>query len=137
MVLGRIGGWTPPFQLTLTQVGVIIGVFLIEVKTWRWWALVLPPAVTIMLAVGLPLLLGWVVRRTRIEGRSLPRYLLGRLSLFWVPKLGQVRGRPHRYGKAARPGAAWIYVAALPAEWATATVVPDHDDTSHLVVVEG
>ena len=67
MVLGNIGGWTPPFQLTLVQVGVLIGAYVIEMQTWRWWGAKLPMTLAAIIAIGVPCLLAWVVRRTRMS----------------------------------------------------------------------
>jgi hypothetical protein len=110
MVLGHIGGWTPPFQLTLPQIGVIFGTFWFEGQTWRFWGAYLPRTVGFALVISLPVVLAWVVRRTRIEGRSLPRALLGYASLLWTPKDGQVGGRPNRESRAAHPGLTHVYV---------------------------
>lgn len=112
MVLGRIGDWTPPFQLTLPQLAVIFVVFWIEVQTWRFWGAHLPRTMAIVMAISVPIALAWVARRTRIEGRSLPRAAFGYATMLWMPKDGQVRGRPHRHGRAARPGMAYVYVDA-------------------------
>ncbi len=113
MVLGNIGGWTPPFQLTLVQVGVLLGSYLFEVQTWRWWGAHLPRIVGIVVAAGIPCLLAWAVRRTRLEGRSLPRLALGWLRYLAAPKGGLVGGRPYRPARPVALLAAPVYVAAL------------------------
>src|SRR5262245_32495631 len=109
MVLGQIGGWTPPFQLTLPQVGVLIVGYLVEFQTWRWWVPYLPRVVAIGVVLGLPCVLAFTARRARVEGRSLPRTVLGWFMLAWVPRGGQIGGRAHR---PPRPTAlAWaVYV---------------------------
>jgi hypothetical protein len=112
MVLGNIGGWTPPFQLTLVQAFVVLATLAIEAKTYRWWSGALPPVVAAVGALGVPFLLAWVVRRTRIEGRSLPRLALGWIQYAIAPRGGTVGGRPQRPGRPERPFAAPIYVAA-------------------------
>ena len=66
MVMGQIGGWTPPFQLTLTQLAVLIVSFVIETQTWQYWGRFFPRMAGVVLALGLPCLLAWIVRRTRI-----------------------------------------------------------------------
>lgn len=96
MVLGRIAGWTPPFQLSLTQIGVLLVSFYVMVKTWQWWAPALPSSLALIIGIGVPVGLTWAVRRVRVEGRSLPRAALGWVSLWSVPPKGQLRGRPHR-----------------------------------------
>lgn len=110
MVLGRIGGWTPPFQLTLPQLGIILVAFWAEVQTWRWWGNFLPRSIGFVVAIALPIVLAWVVRRTRIEGRSLPRAVFGYATMMWMPKDGQVGGRPYRHAREARPGLAPVFV---------------------------
>jgi hypothetical protein len=109
MVLGHIAGWTPPFQLSVTQILAIVAIFWIEMWTWHWWGGLLPRIPGVMIAIIIPCLVAWVVRRTRIEGRSLPRAAVGWLSLLWAPRQGRVSGRPHRELRAARVGAP-IYV---------------------------
>jgi hypothetical protein len=100
MVMGQIGGWTPPFQLTLTQLGVLIVSFLVEMRTWSLWGPLLPRMFAVLLALGLPCLLAWAVRRTRVEGRSLPRFAMGWVGYMSSPRRGRVGGRPYR---SARP----------------------------------
>jgi hypothetical protein len=111
MVMGQIGGWTPPFQLTLTQLAVLIVTFVIETQTWRWWGHLLPRLGGIMVALGLPCLLAWVVRRTRFEGRSLPRYALGWLALISMPHDGRPGGRAYRPSRLWWPVDGRVYVA--------------------------
>jgi hypothetical protein len=96
LVLGRIGGWAPPFQLTITQLGTIAATDLLLVWTWRLWATPLPDTFAALVAVGAPVGAGWAVRRLRVEGRSLARAGLGRLALWCAPTAGVVGGRPHR-----------------------------------------
>lgn len=96
MVLGQIGGWTPPFQLTLPQVGVLIVGYVLELQTWRYWGPYLPRVLAIGLAVGAPCVLAFAARRARVEGRSLPRTVIGWLMLLWVPRGGLAVGRPQR-----------------------------------------
>lgn len=112
MVLGNIGGWTPPFQLTLVQVAVLMVTYVVEVQTWRYWGHVLPATVNVVVAAGVPCLLAWAVRRTRIEGRSLPRLVLGWLQFAAVPRTGVVSGRPYRPARPASPLSTAVYVAA-------------------------
>ena len=112
MVLGNIGGWTPPFQLTLVQVAVLIVSYVIEVQTWPIWGGHLPTAVGLVVGGGVPCLLAWVVRRTRIEGRSLPRLAVGWAQYLSMPRGGQVGGRPHRPERPGAPLAGSVYVAS-------------------------
>jgi hypothetical protein len=112
MVLGQIGGWTPPFQLTVTQVVVVVITFVIEVRTWPLWGSHLPRLAALVLLVAVPCTLGWVVRRTRMEGRSLPRVGLGWLLLFAMPRGGRVGGRAYRATRPGSPFRSAIFVAA-------------------------
>jgi hypothetical protein len=112
MVLGNIGGWTPPFQLTLVQVAVLIVAYVVEVQTWSMWAGHLPTALGLVLAIGLPCLLAWAVRHTRIEGRSLPRLAVGWLQFLARPRRGAVGGRPYRPERPRAPLGGYVYVAA-------------------------
>lgn len=96
MVLGRIAGWTPPFQLTVTQLGVLVGSFLMLVWTWDLWSTVLPGSLATMLVLGAPMSLAWAVRRVKVEGRSIARAGLGFAMLWSAPASGVVSGRPVR-----------------------------------------
>lgn len=113
MVLGNIGGWTPPFQLTLVQVGVLLVSYFIEVRTWSWWGAHLPRAIGVVTAIGVPCVLAWVVRRTRLEGRSLPRVALGWVKYLSMPRGGVVGGRPVRRPRPSSPLRHPVYVASL------------------------
>lgn len=110
MVLGRIAGWTPPFQVSVTQLGVLVGSFL----TLHWlrplWGAVVPGGSALVL-LGLPCLLTWMVRRVRLEGRSLPRAGMGWVQLWSTPTTGKAGGQPVREARAGRPGQPWVFVA--------------------------
>lgn len=112
MVMGQIGGWTPPFQLTLTQLAVLIVTLMVEMWTWSLWASFLPRMGAIVVALGIPCVLAWVVRRTRIEGRSLPRFALGWIVYAALPRGGRVGGRAYRPSRPLWPYYERIYVAA-------------------------
>jgi hypothetical protein len=112
LVLGHIAGWTPPFQLSLPQLGVLVVVVLVEMKTWRLWGPLLPRSVAVMVAVGLPCGLAWAVRRARAEGRSLARTVLGWVMLLSTPRAGRVGGRPYQPARAADLRKALVFVAA-------------------------
>jgi len=113
MVLGNIGGWTPPFQLTLVQTGVLLTAFALEAKTYDAWSGLLPPTLTAVLAIGLPCLLAWAVRKTRIEGRSLPRLALGLVQYAAAPRRGAVSGRRYRQDPPSMPLGGPVYVAPV------------------------
>ena len=114
MVLGQIGGWTPPFQLTPAQIGVLLVTLVLEAQTWRMWGSVLPPALSVVLAIGVPLGMTWAVRRGRVEGRSLVRAAGGYLTLLSRRGMGQVGGRPYRKARPSLLGPARVFVAADP-----------------------
>ena len=111
MVLGHIGGWTPPFQLSLPQLGVVIVTIWIEAQTYRWWGDFVPRLLGLVLAVLIPGALAWAVRSARVEGRSLPRTALAYLMLAWMPRSGVAGGRAWKQAKAAQPGLAKVYLA--------------------------
>lgn len=114
MVLGKIGDWTPPFQLTMAQVAVLLGVLLVEVQTWRWWGARLNPALAVTIFIGLPTGLAWAVRKARIEGRSLPRAAVGWMIFLARPRTGRVGGRSYRAARPATLAAHRVYVAEGP-----------------------
>ncbi len=102
MVLGRIAGWTPPFQLSVVQIGVLLGGYATVTWTWRFWGPLLPGPLAPMLAMGVPPALAWVARRVRVEGRSLARAAMGWVMLWSAPTSGQVGGRPSGRARPAR-----------------------------------
>lgn len=112
LVLGQIGGWTPPFQLSLTQIGVLLVSLLVEVRTWHLWGAHLPRLLAVVAAVGVPALLAWAARRARFEGRSLPRAALAWSTFLLTPRTGRVGGRPYRQSRPGSPGRDPVYVAA-------------------------
>ena len=111
MVIGQIAGWTPPFQLTLPQLGVVLVTVLVEVQTWRFWGRLLPDELGLLVAFALPCALAWFVRWAHFEGRTLVRTALGWLTAMFTPRDGIVRGRPHRPPRAATPGRRPVLVA--------------------------
>jgi hypothetical protein len=112
IVVGQIGGWTPPFQLTVAQILVLLVTVLVEAQTWRWWGLHLPPVLAVIVALGVPCVVTWAVRRGRLEGRSLPRTAIGWLMLATRPRRGRVGGRPSRPDRPPLLGGARVFVAA-------------------------
>jgi hypothetical protein len=112
MVLGKIGDWTPPFQLTMAQVGVLLGILFIEVRTWQYWGPRLHPLLAVSIFIGVPGAITWAVRRARIEGRSLPRAVAGWLVFLARPRVGRVSGRVYRSARPAALAKYRAYVAA-------------------------
>jgi uncharacterized membrane protein YedE/YeeE len=112
LVVGQIGGWTPPFQLTLPQLAILVVGYWVEAQTWHLWIGRLPGLMGIGVAVCLPILLGWGARRARIEGRSLPRAVVGWMRYLWSPRGGAVGGRPSRPSRHVALGTVVAYVEA-------------------------
>ena len=110
MVLGQIAGWTPPFQLTVTQILVLLGTFIALVWSWSLWARFLPSTIALMVAAGLPTGAAWVVRRVRVEGRSLVRAGVGYVALWCGPSQGTIAGRPHRAPRHVRTAGQRIWL---------------------------
>lgn len=114
MVLGKIGDWTPPFQLTMAQVGVLLAVLLVEAQTWRYWGPKLEPTVAVLVFVCVPLGLAWAVRKARVEGRSLVRFFAGWLAYLARPRAGRSGGRSYRQRRARTWSIYRAYVADGP-----------------------
>jgi hypothetical protein len=115
MVLGRIAGWAPPFQLTITQVAVVLVSFISLTWSWDLWAAQLPATFAFAIAVGIPIGAAWTVRHVRVEGRSLARTALGYTMLASAPRAGRVGGRPHRARRACRTAiGVWFTGEAAP-----------------------
>ncbi len=93
-VLGRIGGWAPPVQLSFVQLGTFAVSITVLVWSWGLWASPLPPLARLLVVAGVPASLCWAVRRSRVEGRSLVRAGLGLVTLACQPRGGTVAGRP-------------------------------------------
>lgn len=112
LVLGHIAGWTPPFQLSLPQLGVVVVTFVVEMMTWRLWGALLPQSLALVIAIGLPWGLAWAVRRARVEGRTLLRAAAGYLTLASSPTAGRVGGRPYADARRADLRRARTFVMA-------------------------
>src|SRR5262245_36972495 len=114
MVIGKIGGWTPPFQLTLPQLGILVVVVWLEVQTWSLWLAHLPRLAAVIVAATLPGVVAWTARRTRVEGRSLLRAAIGFVRWMVVPRTGVVSGRAYRHAVERRFATTVVYVEAGP-----------------------
>lgn len=99
LVIGQIGGWTPPFQLSVAQIIVLLASVLTMAQMWRWWGAFLPRWFAVLFIIGIPAILTWSVRRARVEGRSLMRAAVGWLNLLMMPRPGKAGGRPYREGR--------------------------------------
>lgn len=116
LVIGRIAGWTSPVQVSVPQLVVAGLTFWIEMKLWRWWADTLPRHYAVVIALTLPCLIAWAVRRVRVEGRSLPRAAFGWASLLLAPRSGRAGGRAIRHARAYELGTAAGVVVAVSRE---------------------
>jgi hypothetical protein len=94
-VIGKIGGWQLPTQLTLAQLGAMGAGLLVTVETRGLWAH-LPRMANLLVEVAVPGLCGWAARHVRPEGRSPIRALAGLASYLATPPKGRVQGRPFR-----------------------------------------
>lgn len=98
LVLGKIGGWAPPFQLSIAQLLVLGSGLGVLAWTWELWARG-PRLVNLVVLGGLPALAAWAVRHARIEGRDALRTLAGVVSWASAPRGGALGGRPARLGR--------------------------------------
>jgi hypothetical protein len=102
MVLGKIGGWSPPIQLSAAQIIVLVAGYATLAWTWELWARGPGALNFVVMAVG-PWVPTWALRAVRIEGRDVLRTGLGLAAYASAPRRGCRAGRPVR---AARPRAA-------------------------------
>ena len=110
-VLGAIGNWALPFQVTLTQVAVLVISVLVVKETWPLWGPALPGEVAAVLTVGVTGGLTWAARRVRIEGRGPARAAAGWVQFWLTPAEGTAGGRPVREGRSVNLRAVRVYVA--------------------------
>jgi len=103
-VIGVIGGWTLPWPLTPTQLGVLLGSFFALMMTRGLWSIVLPGSLTTMVLGGVPIFSCWAVRHLRMEGRSPVRMAAGVASYLVKPRQGTLQGRPLRLGRTSSFG---------------------------------
>ena len=109
-VIGVIGGWALPWPVTPTQLGVLIGTFLILLKTRVIWGAFLPGFVSLTILGGVPLVATWAVRYFRVEGRSPVRAAAGGLSYLARPRAGTLQGRPYRCPPVSQLDAGPVFV---------------------------
>lgn len=108
-VIGRIGGWQLPTQLTIAQLLAIAGTLGTLVATRGLWAH-LPRMANLLVEVALPTAAAWTARHLRIEGRSPLSAFAGFIGYLIAPRSGTVHGKALR---PARPAtlAARLFVA--------------------------
>lgn len=111
LVLGKIGGWTLPWQLSVAQLVVGIGLLAVLFLTRPVWAHL--GTWNAFVLVGIPAGSMWAVRSARIDGRDALRWLAGSLQAASRPRGALVDGRPQREARARRGSAkAWITTTA-------------------------
>jgi TcpE family len=108
-VIGKIGGWNLPTQLSLPQLAAMGTGLLLVVQTRGLWAH-LPRVANLLVEIAVPGACGWATRHLRIEGRAPFRALAGLAAYLAAPPLGRAQGRPLREAP-ARSVLCHIYVA--------------------------
>ena len=108
-VIGKIGGWNLPTQVSLAQLAAMGTGLLLVVQTRGLWAH-LPRMANLLVEIVVPGMCGWATRHLRIEGRAPFRALAGLASYLAAPPLGRAQGRPLREAP-ARLLLCRIYVA--------------------------
>ena len=114
VVIGKIGGYSLPIQLSPVQLLVLIVSFLVLLWTRALWAH-LPGTFNLLVQVLVPLGLAWALRHLRVEGRSPIRMAFGLVSYASTPRDGQVDGRPYREGGSRPLRGARLFVAEFEA----------------------
>jgi hypothetical protein len=122
-VIGKIGGWALPTPLSPTQLLVLVSSFLVLLWTRALWAH-LPGVINLVVQAGLPMVLSWMVRHVRMEGRSPLRMLAGAVVYASAPKAGTHNGRPYREGGPRAMTGARLFVVATPEAASPAAWVP-------------
>jgi len=111
MVLGKIGGWSPPIQLSIAQLLVLVAGYGVALWGWELWARG-PAALNLIAAAAGPWLPAWALRAVRIERRDPLRAALGLVAYASAPRRGTRAGRPCSAPRPARLPAGHIFVAA-------------------------
>jgi hypothetical protein len=109
-VIGKIGGWQLPTQLTPVQLAALGATLLLLVHTRSLWAH-LPRMLDLLVELALPVGSTWAVRHLRMEGRAPLRALCGLAVFVATPRAGRLRGRPYRERRAC-PATGRLFVTA-------------------------
>lgn len=105
--------WTLPLgPYTLTQLTILVGSIVLLVKTRAVWAHF--GSLNLVIGVGLPAVLTYAARRTRIEGRDPVRTLLAAITYLLQPRAGYLRGRVYRLPAPVRLAGRGFVLAELP-----------------------
>lgn len=91
-VIGKIGGWQLPTQLTPAQLVTLGASLFVLVQTRALWAH-LPRLANLTVEVALPGAGAWAVRHLRMEGRAPLRAFAGAVGYLAAPRRGVVQGR--------------------------------------------
>lgn len=94
-VIGRIGGWQLPTQLTPAQLATLGTSLFVLVQTRGLWAH-LPRLANLSVELALPGAGAWAVRHLRMEGRAPLRAFAGLASYLVAPRTGVVQGHAMR-----------------------------------------
>lgn len=92
LVIGQIGGFHLPVPWTPAQLVVAVGTLLLLLMTRGVWAH-LGVVGNVVVIIGLPLTLSFVVRHLKIEGRSTARALAGFARYLSRSRTGKLHGR--------------------------------------------
>jgi len=111
-VVGKIGGKALPVQLSPAQVVVLVGSFILLLKTRVIWGH-LGGVPNLVVQVAVPCVLTWCLRHLRMEGRSPGRMLLGLASYASEPKGGRAHGRGYRQPRPSHLSGTRVFVRQL------------------------
>ena len=109
LVVGQIGGYYLPVPWTPAQLILGIGTLVLLLWTRRIWGH-FGAIGDVIIVIGVPLLLSWLVRHLRIEGRNTARALAGFLRYLTRSRSGKLHGRPVMPRRAHRHGRARVFV---------------------------
>lgn len=117
-IIGKVGGWQLPTQLTVAQLAAWGTSMFVLVQTRRLWAH-LPRMLNLLVEMALPVGAAWAARHVRMEGRPPLRALAGLLSYLLMPRTGRVQGRAYRGPRPRRVSARLLVARSAP------SVAPD------------
>lgn len=104
--------WTIPLgPYTLTQLVVLVGSIVTLVQTRTMWAHFGP--INLVIAVGVPIVLTYAARHTRIEGRDPLRAAVAGVGYLLQPRAGYLRGQGWRAPSPVRTGGGAFAVVDL------------------------
>lgn len=95
LVLGKIGNWSLPWQLSGAQLVILVAGWAGLYVTRPLWG-VLGPLLNGLVLFALPIAGAVAVRQTRIDGRDALRWLVAQVVVASRPRGPQCLGRPVR-----------------------------------------